>query len=114
MKLFPLTLTSLAVLLSYNSVVDANFDLYSGWLNYYDGNQQGYYRIWQMFDSDPTCDNVYNTRYVYNTDDVSGGVLGVRCEAGWNNAGCYDMILFLSRLWKCISRIVPFFTGVSY
>jgi hypothetical protein len=89
MRLFPLTLTSLVALLSHNSVVKANFDLYSGFLNYYDGNQQAYYRMWQIFDSDPSCNDVFNTRYVYNTDDVSGGTLGVRCEAGWNNAGCY-------------------------
>jgi hypothetical protein len=53
MRLFPLTLTSLVALLSHNSVVKANFDLYSGFLNYYDGNQQAYYRMWQIFDSDP-------------------------------------------------------------
>ncbi|RYP31770.1 hypothetical protein DL767_005590 [Monosporascus sp. MG133] len=82
MKLSPLTLASFVVLFSYISAVTANFDLYHGVA----GAQSYYDDVWQIFDTDPDCNQVYNTDYYLDSNDVSGNKIGVRCED--SNGGC--------------------------
>lgn len=78
-------LTSLVVLLSLTSAVNANFDLYSGFYNNGPGSIQNPTQgVWYIFDSDPSCNDVLHTQLYERTNDVSGTKLGVRCVG----AGC--------------------------
>jgi hypothetical protein len=74
------TLASLAALFLFNSVVTANFDLFSGYYAYIAGEFSHERPMWQVFASDPDCNTVYNTPNYRDLQDVSGTKIGVRCE----------------------------------
>ncbi|KAK4096695.1 hypothetical protein N658DRAFT_489752 [Parathielavia hyrcaniae] len=84
--LSPLGLTSLVMLLSCNTAVKANFDLYSGWVNIIGGSGQHHYsEHWTVFGSEPNCDQAWGAKTYGDTDDVSGDKTGVRCRTN----GCH-------------------------
>ncbi|KAK3386691.1 hypothetical protein B0H63DRAFT_447608 [Podospora didyma] len=91
MKSFASKLTVAIIFLSYGSAVLADFDLYGGFINYADGTQARsfYADMWQIFDHDPDCNDISNFRWFFDTDDVSGNKIGVRCE-GDNCSGNGD------------------------
>jgi hypothetical protein len=73
---------SLSIVACLLGLGTANFDLYIG-----DDNAVGAepYPMWQIFEADPDCRDVYNTEMNPDLDDVSGDKRGVRCEG----RGCH-------------------------
>jgi hypothetical protein len=83
-----LQLPSLVLALSWSSAVNANFDIYSGWVNQaavYPKYSDPYYQdLWFVFDGEPDCDMAWRVPTYHDVEDVSGTKLGVRCEG----SGC--------------------------
>jgi hypothetical protein len=69
------------MLLSCNSAVNANFDLYAGYVTIYGGsNQQPHYaEKWFAFNGEPSCNDAWAAKSYSLSDDVSGDKTGVRC-----------------------------------
>lgn len=82
LRFSPLPLTLSVLLLSCAAVVNADFDLYSGYLNIatIPSIEKPYYGLkWFVFDGEPDCDMAWRVGYFADTDDVSGTKLGIRC-----------------------------------
>ena len=78
---FPLAL--LGLLLSCGSVVHANFDIYVGWGNtiaWTKFENPSFTDAWWIFDGEPDCNMAWRVQSFPDSDDVSGGKLGIRCE----------------------------------
>lgn len=65
-------------LFSFSFAVIADFDMYHGkWMVL--GEFEVDRDIWQIFQTDPNCDQAWNTAVTDDSYDVSGNKLGVRC-----------------------------------
>ncbi|KAK3897147.1 hypothetical protein C8A05DRAFT_20024 [Staphylotrichum tortipilum] len=80
-------LALLALVLLYGSAVNANFDLYRGWVNEPTLNSLPPYHqeLWWVFDGEPDCDMAWRVQPFHVRDDVSGDKLGIRCLG---SSGC--------------------------
>lgn len=83
--------TSLALLAR---LAVADFDLYSGQnLALGEGNNAD---VWFTLNAEPDCTTAWNAEYHFDTDDVSGRKLGIRCEGdgcqGTNDPAGIDVL----------------------
>lgn len=76
-----LSLTLLASCVAFLPAVSANFDIYMVAAAGTHGHET---KSWQIFPTEPSCDEVQNTGYWTDERDVSGTRTGIRCEG----SGC--------------------------
>ncbi|KAI1840405.1 hypothetical protein JX265_007206 [Neoarthrinium moseri] len=68
----------LAAILALATVTLANFDLYVGSQSHF--LEPVVFTVWQIFEAEPDCRQVWDTVYYEDSEDVSGTKAGVRCE----------------------------------
>ena len=81
----PATIVSFVSLVGLSTMIpvaSANFDLYE-MTETVTGDGQPYF-VWQVYENEPDCGDVFNTPIVFSNEDVSGDNTGVRC----NGSGC--------------------------